>query len=185
MLTSAGKEEALLLLNNPFFRLEHQVTDQKKASESVPKLSAILETNEKSWKNDYELSRVLRGKFRREKKVLAEERSRTEALRGKLAVDLPLLAEKPEDAVMARNVTREAGRRIESLAEATTRLKSDLIFGGGRKSAATQGGDANKLSFLWDHQDAQQDSTISQILDFKHGSALSNPAQKKLVRRRD
>lgn len=123
-----GEKEAEMMQNNPFFRLEHQVEDEKVAQVMVPKLSAIQTVNERTWKDDYEASRLLRKKFREEKHLMNEERSRVDALKSKLSIDLKLPKEREEDVVMARNVGLEK-RKAESLDEAAKRIRGDSIFG--------------------------------------------------------
>lgn len=149
-----SKEDASLMENSPFFRLEHKVLDERVAQVMVPKLSAIQTANERTWKDDYEQSRLVRRRFREEKSQMKEERSRTEALKSKLSIDLPLLPERAEDRMMARNVVSERRRDGEFIQEAAKRIKNDSIFG--KKRAL------KKLSF-------QDDESITETLELAPG----------------
>lgn len=122
-------EEAALMRTNPFYQLEHQIKDQRVAKGMVPKLGAIHTANERAWKDNWESSRLLRRRFREEKRIARQAERRCDVLRSKLAVDLKLMPERPEDVMMARNVGREKGAHVETIAEATARIKTDSIFG--------------------------------------------------------
>jgi coiled-coil domain-containing protein 130 len=142
-----GKEEAELMQNNPFFRLEHRVADEKVAQVMVPKLGAIQTVNERTWKNDYEASRLVRRKFREEKKLINDEKGKVDALKSKLSIDLPIQRERDEDVTMARNLGSER-KKTESLAHAAKRIKNDSIFGKNRKKLSFGDEDLEEGNFV-------------------------------------
>lgn len=143
-------EEAALMRTNPFFQLEHQIRDRRVAKGMVPKLGAIQTANDRAWKDNWEASRLLRRRFREEKRTRDEEKRRSEELKSKLAVDLKLMPERPEDVMMARNVERERSGQVETVAEAAARVKADSIFGPGRQQKRL-------LSFFLSDEDEPRD----------------------------
>lgn len=143
------------LENNPFFRLEHKQTDFGRAKVVVPKLASIQELSERTWKEDWEASRRARAHFREGKRAAQLAHDREEGLRAKLAVPISLQKERPEDAIMARNVVveRKSQAKSESLAQAVRRIQRGSIFaksakkGGARLcTSATTGEDDKKTT---------------------------------------
>lgn len=116
--------------SNPFFRLEKKQTDFGRVKVAVPKLASIQALSERAWKEDWETSRQVRAHFRERKRVAQLAHDREEGLRAKLATPIKLQKERPEDAIMARNIV--VGRRAqvgsESLAQAMRRIQSGSIF---------------------------------------------------------
>eukprot|EP01080_Neovahlkampfia_damariscottae_P007243 gene7243-11561_t len=65
LLTEEEKEK----LNDPFFRLEYGRDDEEKAEkELIPKLDDLKEIKDEHSKNDYEMNKLLKNKFRKERK---------------------------------------------------------------------------------------------------------------------
>lgn len=160
-------EAALQMQSNPFFRLEHQVQDERVAKAALPKLSAIQEGNERAWKNDYETSRLVRRKFREQRQQMQEEGRRMQEMKDRLSIDLPLVPERVEDVAMARNVAREQRQRKTELemTEAAQRISGDSIFSkDSRRRQSTK-----LLSFSIEAEDspaADDGETLLETLDF-------------------
>lgn len=62
-LTLKDEEEAKRLAEDPFYRLEHQTEDARKAKESAPSLQRLHELKE-STRDDYSLNQAIRSSFR-------------------------------------------------------------------------------------------------------------------------
>ena len=60
----ADEEHQKKMATDPLFLLEHKKQDEDKKNKSVPQLEKIIELNESITKNDYEMSSILRKKFR-------------------------------------------------------------------------------------------------------------------------
>ena len=123
-------EEAQLMATNPFFRLEHRIKDQKFAKGIVPKLSEIQSSNEQL-RNDYDVSRALRKKFREEKVARRDEKRNEERIRRVMEKNgLRVFPERPDDVLMARNVVNERveGLQKESIDDAMERIRNESIF---------------------------------------------------------
>ncbi|KAI8896263.1 CWC16 protein [Globomyces pollinis-pini] len=58
------EEETKKLENDPFYKLEHGVVDEIKATTAAPKLHEIQSFNDQYWKDPYTLSQLVRKKFR-------------------------------------------------------------------------------------------------------------------------
>jgi len=128
---------------SPFFRLESQLVDQKRAQEVTPKLAAIQQLNEDRTRDNYGQSQVLRARFRQEKQD--EKIDRTSKLKARLSSSLPLAKERPEDIVMAKNAIRSGRDRgskpgaktvvtPHTLQAARTRISRESIFPGVKKT---------------------------------------------------
>jgi len=92
------EEEAKKLAEDPFYRLEHQTEDVRKAKESAPSLIRLQEIQEPI-RDDYALNQALRGTFRKRKKELAEEKKERE----EKGLSIPLLPPTEEDRLMAQS----------------------------------------------------------------------------------
>lgn len=129
------EERKELMTSNPFFRIEHKTMDQRKARELIPKLGAIQATSSQVWGRDWEASRQLRKRFREEKLGERDEKRREEALKAKLAVELPLKRERDEDKSLAKNII--AGQRQrDRVAQQVQHLKRESIFTPSRQNRA-------------------------------------------------
>ena len=126
MVVDKGQTEQLQ--SNPFFRLEHRVTDEKKAKELVPKLSAIQDASARNWGRNYEASQQVRRKFREEKRRDQDVRSREEEFIEEMAIVVPLQAEREEDKTLAKNVI-SGQKPQDKVRTAMRRITKGSIFG--------------------------------------------------------
>lgn len=92
------EEEAKKLAEDPFYRLEHQTEDVRKAKESAPSLLRLQEIKD-DVQDDYALNSALRGSFRKRKKELAEEKKEREAKN----LSITLLPTTETDRLMAQS----------------------------------------------------------------------------------
>lgn len=123
-------EEAQLMATNPFYLLEHRIRDQRSAKGMVPKLSEIQASNEQL-RDDYDVSRMLRRKFREEKVARKDERRHEERIRRVMESNgLKVFPERPDDVLMARNVVSERREKSanESFDAAIERIQKESIF---------------------------------------------------------
>eukprot|EP01102_Stenamoeba_stenopodia_P001521 TRINITY_DN1130_c0_g6_i1.p1 TRINITY_DN1130_c0_g6~~TRINITY_DN1130_c0_g6_i1.p1 ORF type:complete len:339 (-),score=114.86 TRINITY_DN1130_c0_g6_i1:98-1114(-) len=134
-------EEQQKMAEDPFYRLEHEQKDQKKAEEAAPVLDQLIELRD-TRRDDYKLSQSLRKSFRDRKNNDKAEREKLE----KKGIYIPLLAEAEEDQEKAGEAFKEKREKLAStggpiLANAAqTRwkkkieIKSSSIFGSNNAS---------------------------------------------------
>uniref|UniRef100_A0A8C7MF97 Probable splicing factor YJU2B n=1 Tax=Oncorhynchus kisutch TaxID=8019 RepID=A0A8C7MF97_ONCKI len=104
ILTTVEKEK---LETDPMYKLDHGGKDKEKLRKALPSLSE-LQDHQAGWKDDFILNSKLRRKFRTEKKVMAEEEERDNAVRKRTNLSIPLLPEKEEDKKLAALLTYTA-----------------------------------------------------------------------------
>lgn len=95
------------LETDAMFKLDHGGKDKEKLKRALPSLSEIQD-HQSSWKDDFQLNSSLRRKFRTEKKVLAEQEEKDNAVRMRTNLSIPLLPEKEEDKKLAALLTYQA-----------------------------------------------------------------------------
>ncbi|XP_008298003.1 putative splicing factor YJU2B [Stegastes partitus] len=92
------------LETDAMFKLDHGGKDKEKLKKALPSLSEIQDY-QSGWKDDFQLNSALRRKFRTEKKVLAEQEEKDNAVRMRTNLSIPLLPEKEEDKKLAALLT--------------------------------------------------------------------------------
>jgi len=129
-------EEQQKMAEDPFYKLEHEQKDQKKAEEAAPVLDQLIDLRD-TRKDDYKLSQSLRKSFRDKKKTDKDEREKLE----KKGIYIPLLAEDNEDKEKAEETFKEKKAKLAATggpvlaSAAQTRwkkkieIKSSSIFG--------------------------------------------------------
>lgn len=124
--SKSDSDEALMekLENDAFFKLEHGVKDEKKASETVPVLTRLQKLNEAQWSDPYSQSQQLRRKFREQKKLDMATFDKKEKLREKLSLHIDLVDESPQDDIQAK-LTVFAGKK--SQVKQTVQLSSTVF----------------------------------------------------------
>ncbi|CAN9510721.1 unnamed protein product [Ophioblennius macclurei] len=97
-------EEKEKLETDAMYKLDHGGKDRQKLTKALPSLSEIQDHQSK-WKDDFDLNSFLRKKFRTEKKVLAEQEEKDNAVRMRTNLSIPLLPEREEDKRLASLLT--------------------------------------------------------------------------------
>lgn len=92
------------LETDAMYKLDHGGKDREKLSKALPSLTEIQDY-QAGWKDDFQLNSALRRKFRDEKKVLAEQEEKDNAVRMRANLSIPLLPEKEEDKKLAGLLT--------------------------------------------------------------------------------
>ncbi|KAK5620663.1 hypothetical protein CRENBAI_020816 [Crenichthys baileyi] len=92
------------LETDAMYKLDHGGKDKEKLTKALPSLSEIQDY-QAGWKDDFQLNSALRRKFREEKKVLAEQEEKDNAVRMRANLSIPLLPEKEEDKKLAGLLT--------------------------------------------------------------------------------
>uniref|UniRef100_A0A3P8SEI5 Probable splicing factor YJU2B n=1 Tax=Amphiprion percula TaxID=161767 RepID=A0A3P8SEI5_AMPPE len=92
------------LETDAMYKLDHGRKDKEKLKKALPSLSEIQDY-QSGWKDDFQLNSTLRRKFRTEKKVLAEQEEKDNAVRMRTNLSIPLLPEKEEDKKLAALLT--------------------------------------------------------------------------------
>ncbi|XP_020786501.1 probable splicing factor YJU2B [Boleophthalmus pectinirostris] len=92
------------LETDAMFKLDHGGKDKEKLKRALPSLSEIQDL-QAGWKDDFQLNSSLRKKFRTEKKVLAEQEEKDNAVRARTNLSIPLLPEREEDKRLAALLT--------------------------------------------------------------------------------
>lgn len=126
------KEEAEKLINNPFFKLEHEFTNLQRAQDAQPKLKQLQAKNELIYAQDFDSSGRARKSLRAEKEALKEEEKKIKKFKERLAIsDLPLLPEDDRDIQKASEVKFTKKEDINAKMDA---LKNGGIFERGKSS---------------------------------------------------
>ncbi|KAM4749814.1 putative splicing factor YJU2B [Anableps anableps] len=92
------------LETDAMYKLDHGGKDKEKLTKALPSLSEIQDY-QAGWKDDFQLNSSLRRKFRVEKKVLAEQEEKDNAVKMRANLSIPLLPEKEEDKKLAGLLT--------------------------------------------------------------------------------
>ncbi|KAM4584242.1 putative splicing factor YJU2B isoform 1-T4 [Odontesthes bonariensis] len=95
------------LETDAMYKLDHGGKDKEKLKKALPSLSEIQD-HQSGWKDDFQLNSTLRRKFRTEKKVVAEQEEKDNAVRMRTNLSIPLLPEKEEDKKLAALLTYQA-----------------------------------------------------------------------------
>lgn len=100
------------LETDAMYKLDHGGKDKEKLKKALPSLSEIQDY-QSTWKDDFQLNSTLRRKFREEKKVLAEQEEKDNAVRMRTNLSIPLLPEKEEDKKLAALLTYQTPNSYE------------------------------------------------------------------------
>lgn len=100
------------LETDAMYKLDHGGKDKEKLKKALPSLSEIQDY-QSGWKDDFHLNSTLRRKFRTEKKVIAEQEEKDDAVRMRTNLSIPLLPEKEEDKKVASLLTYQAPDSFE------------------------------------------------------------------------
>lgn len=92
------------LETDAMYKLDHGGKDKEKLKKALPSLSEIQDY-QAGKKDDFQLNSTLRRKFREEKKVLADQEEKDNAVRMRTNLSIPLLPEKEEDKKLAALLT--------------------------------------------------------------------------------
>lgn len=110
------KDASKKLSLDPMFKLEHQVIDNKKASDNKNRLAMLEDLQSERWEDDYTTNCSLRRTFRnrkREHKKIAEE-DVSLLTKSSLPVSLRLMRETPTDVKLAKLMKLHSTNSIES-----------------------------------------------------------------------
>lgn len=103
--TRLTEEESEKLVNNPFFRLEHEARDMRRAQEQLPRLQSIQKAKDSAYKDDWKASKQARTLFREHKKKEDEEIKVQEAFKNRSGgLEIKLVPEDPEDRLKAKEI---------------------------------------------------------------------------------
>lgn len=95
------------LETDAMYKLDHGGKDKEKLRAALPSLTE-LQDHQSGWKDDFQLNSALRRKFRTEKKVIAEEVEKDNAVRLRTGLSIPLLPEREEDKKLASLLTLQS-----------------------------------------------------------------------------
>ncbi|KAM9313901.1 putative splicing factor YJU2B [Pholidichthys leucotaenia] len=133
------------LETDAMYKLDHGGKDKAKLTKALPSLSEIQDY-QSGWKNDFQLNSTLRRKFRAEKKVLAEQEEKDNAVRMRTNLSIPLLPEKEEDKKLAALLTYQTPDSYEDKRLSKRReIFSRSWFGSTTAVAPPLGGAAGSL----------------------------------------
>lgn len=103
--TRLTEEESEKLESNPFFRLEHEARDMRRAQEQLPRLQSIQKAKDSVYKDDWTASKHVRKVFREQKQKEAEEIKAEEAFKKRSGgLEIKLLPEHPDDQLKAEEI---------------------------------------------------------------------------------
>ena len=103
--TRLTEEESEKLGSNPFFKLEHEARDQRRAKEQLPRLESLQSAKDSVYKDDWKSSKTLRKSFRDRKKREEEEFKALKALKLRSGgLEIKLCKEHEDDVNAAKEV---------------------------------------------------------------------------------
>ena len=103
--TRLSGEESEKLESNPFFRLEHEAKDQRRAKEQLPRLQSLQEAKYFVCKDDWAASKEARKSFREQKRRAEEELKAEDAFKDRSGgLSIKLVTEHPEDREAAKEI---------------------------------------------------------------------------------
>lgn len=103
--TRLTEEESEKLASNPFFKLEHEARDQRRAKEQLPRLESLQSAKDAAYKDDWKSSQTLRKSFRERKRQEEAEFKAAEAFKHRAGgLEIKLCKEHEEDISKAKEV---------------------------------------------------------------------------------
>ena len=103
--TRLTEEESEKLTSNPFFKLEHEARDQRRAKEQLPRLESLQSAKDAAYKDDWKSSQTLRKAFRERKRQEEAEFKAAEAFKQRAGgLEIKLCKEHVEDISKAKEV---------------------------------------------------------------------------------
>ena len=103
--TRLTEEESEKLESNPFFRLEHEARDMRRAKEQLPRLQSIQNAKDSAYKDDWTASKQARKLFREQKKKEEEEVQVEKAFKNRSGgLEIKLAPDDPEDRLKAKEI---------------------------------------------------------------------------------
>ena len=120
--TRLSEEESEKLKSNPFFQLEHEARDTKRAQEQLPRLKALQLAKDSVYKDDWESSQSVRKLFCEDRKKIEkgqrmeEDFKRRNGLGGSM-LKLKLLPEHPDDRATAKAIDFSTNRKKTKIPE--------------------------------------------------------------------
>lgn len=130
------------LETDAMYKLDHGGKDKEKLRAAIPSLTDLQE-HQASWKDDFQLNSALRRKFRSEKKLIAEEEEKDNAVRLRTGLSIPLVPEREEDKKLASLLTLQAPDSYEDKKQTKRQQISFRSWFGSPSSAV--GGAAGSL----------------------------------------
>ncbi|GLE00717.1 hypothetical protein PINS_up009505 [Pythium insidiosum] len=119
---------ATLLASDPFFHLEHENEDKRRAAQRAKGLGALIDVQDAQFKDDYASNAALRQRFRQDKK----RRQRRVAHADALGLSIPLVDIHPEDVAHSKATVFKG-------VHSTTRLEKDPRKVAAKGEARTRG----------------------------------------------
>lgn len=133
------------LETDAMFKLDHGGKDREKLKRALPSLSEIQDL-QAGWKDDFQLNSALRKKFRTEKKVLADQEERDDAVRARTNLSIPLLPEREEDKRLAALLTYATPDSYDDRQQSKRQeISSRSWFTSSSSSSSTAGGAVGSL----------------------------------------
>ena len=118
-----SEKEVEKLATNAFFKLESEVKDIQKAEEAKPRIANLQEMSYKQWDDPFTVSRMVRKKFRDEKKERITLEKEGQAIADKSSISLvKVLPETDEDrkaakGIVFKNDTEDALKKVKQVQE--------------------------------------------------------------------
>lgn len=161
------------LETDAMFKLDHGGKDREKLKRALPSLSEIQDL-QAGWKDDFQLNSALRKKFRTEKKVLAEQEEKDNAVRVRTNLSIPLLPEREEDKRLAALLTYATPDSYDDRQQSKRQeISSRSWFSPSSSSSSTAGGAVGTLLQRLGQQG--KEAAVAKAL---------GPAQGALIRKR-
>ena len=104
MIQLPDSEETHKLEEDPFYKLEHTLTDTQKQQKAAPEIYEIQKYTDKNWKDPYKLSQTMRSKFRLEKGELKKAASDNKSIQDNYSLSIPVLDANDLDSQVAKMI---------------------------------------------------------------------------------
>uniref|UniRef100_A0A3P9HC77 Probable splicing factor YJU2B n=1 Tax=Oryzias latipes TaxID=8090 RepID=A0A3P9HC77_ORYLA len=161
------REEKEKLETDAMFKLDHGGKDKEKLTKALPSLTEIQDY-QSGWKDDFQLNSTLRKKFRQEKKMVADEEEKDNAVRLRTNLSIPLLPEKEEDKKIAALLKLQAPESYEEKQHSKRKeIASRSWF---TSPSAPAGGAAGSLLQKLGHQG--KEAAVAKALGSSHSPVL-------------
>ncbi|XP_038048334.1 coiled-coil domain-containing protein 130-like [Patiria miniata] len=151
------------LAADPMFKLEHGVDDTKKLKAVAPTLHELQQT-QTGWKDDFDLNKMLRNKFREEKVELKTAMEKDKALLTKSSLDIALVPEHEDDKKLASLMKYKT---VESSDEKQKKKRQEIsnrsIFSSKSSDAQSSSSSASSTSSTPQSQESSREHTNSGV----------------------
>ena len=156
-------DQKIKLVEDPFYKLEHESKDKQKAKNNEPILQQLIDLSNQNSYDDFSASQMLRKRLRTEKK---NDKELTEKLQQK-GINFKLLPEKKEDVLLSKSIQFQSSNKVNNLSTERKKSIAKSIF----KNSSLAKPKSQLLGALRNSQKA--DSIFSSKINFGESNVRS------------